>query len=1360
MSTKKKINLINLRSRIYIEIDAAKKFDSIKLVLEKAEIDFLIDDIFSQLEWPEIDTISLESSLDLVRRCIWDLDSVQEYEGNRNNDNLIDVYVALRTSLSELYYQVLDLYKGKLKVLPFNYWLFKKLMADDRKYGFPILRMPINSQTIPEPPAREPNFVESIEDIEDVFTNLLVEGKPSYCISGIDPGDENAGVGKTTLAKEISNLLLSSKPLSEFSYLAKHKESIELVEKARQKYSEGIIWLSLESHKNSKETYTQIIANAIGLDYLFPKSENEDEELELSETEIMNLKKRFLLISLIPDSKEGIDQASDREIEVEFVKIAEKLGINESEFIEAALSQLNLTEEDFNRKIIRSETKASEKERNQKLIGKLFEDHSKLIGEKPAFTLEQLKWRDEEKEKQKHNQIDSLEKIALILSSRKILIVLDNVEQDRETFEYLYLRLRDFISILITCRLELPGIKTLKLRNFDFISAKKFFYSFRGNDLTVPDDHLERIFDLLKNNPFCLSLLRYNLKEEFKNVGDRIISELEEKTPDDRTTVRRIMVCLDVTNALSEEEKQILFDAYLFFTQSFSAKELSYYYPLKRTKEVQEVIHRIYNDKRIIRIYDQKEEETLYEFQQGVVDYLDEWFQRKEGSFDLNLEDTISYFKEEMNKFNGEKIQKLPSGYKRLDLYIKQLRYILYLKAIDESFKIEIFWGSILYEYSNYIEEYKFFIKKALSNKKSKHNSFYQYSDALSETRANDYYLSLLKCTIYDREALKKLNQHEFKNGLNFIGRRISNDFLDKNRIDYALSCYTSVFNDNLNNKLVALDGLIFSYVDFYSDENFLNHNQLLNIDEDLFNWKYVSKMHKYNYLLYQDINLAKKEQREILELVPKYCEEFENENIANIKIPLLILEHKYQQADTNLSIINANSHAIWTKEVDEDDLMEWEGEIAIGLKDDKRITKSFDKIISKFKQSRNITYKIMQMRLKSLEELSQNNYEQAILNIENAIATQQLYGIKYMPKEKNVKQKIISKIGKHVYSNIKSNLSFNADHSYPAFINLPYIHIDKNGKKMILIHEGRVIKYDGRMNFLLDIKYALKIGKDFLEDKISRKQFNDEELLYPFYVDENPVTENEFKEYFASLPFHQRSELPQFNAENVNKFAQAQGKLPIIEIEWQKIYEGINYNLSNTAKFRKGDHDPALEKRHNKILKITTIIQDDVRTIKENLIGITYDDEILSIEGTRINKSICRLLAYSFAFGRVTQKMSVLDRLSKDKTYEKELFEILKNELLETLSLFEGEEKDLEMAWNSQKNIWAITLRYFMGLEDSFKLVKENDQEAVLIENDGKEDMFVKEALERKLSYRHPANPDVFIPFRCVKMWYDVVKK
>ncbi len=114
------------------------------------------------------------------------------------------------------------------------------------------------------------------------------------------------------------------------------------------------------------------------------------------------------------------------------------------------------------------------------------------------------------------------------------------------------------------------------------------------------------------------------------------------------------MVCLDVTNALSNEEKQLLFDAYLFFKQSFSAKELSYYYPLKELKKYRKS-STAYNEKRIIRIYDQKEEETFYEFQQGVVDYLDQWFQQKEEILGLEKEKAVSNLKEKERKLDDEK---------------------------------------------------------------------------------------------------------------------------------------------------------------------------------------------------------------------------------------------------------------------------------------------------------------------------------------------------------------------------------------------------------------------------------------------------------------------------------------------------------------------------------------------------------------------------------------------------------------------------------------------------------------------------------------------------------------------------------
>ena len=82
--------------------------------------------------------------------------------------------------------------------------------------------------------------------------------------------------------------------------------------------------------------------------------------------------------------------------------------------------------------------------------------------------------------------------------------------------------------MLITCRLELPGIATFKLKSFDFPTSKRYFYNFRKEkgDEQVSDDFLKQVFDHLKNNPFCLSLLSHNMKAGFQETGQLIISKL------------------------------------------------------------------------------------------------------------------------------------------------------------------------------------------------------------------------------------------------------------------------------------------------------------------------------------------------------------------------------------------------------------------------------------------------------------------------------------------------------------------------------------------------------------------------------------------------------------------------------------------------------------------------------------------------------------------------------------------------------------------------------------------------------------------------------------------------------------------
>ncbi|MBK8828670.1 MAG: hypothetical protein IPO26_18845 [Saprospiraceae bacterium] len=77
--------------------------------------------------------------------------------------------------------------------------------------------------------------------------------------------------------------------------------------------------------------------------------------------------------------------------------------------------------------------------------------------------------------KESHLKIDFMEKIALILSTKKILLILDNVEQDRLAFQYLYSHLVGFVTILITCRVRLLGIELFLIKNFNLKQALMFF---------------------------------------------------------------------------------------------------------------------------------------------------------------------------------------------------------------------------------------------------------------------------------------------------------------------------------------------------------------------------------------------------------------------------------------------------------------------------------------------------------------------------------------------------------------------------------------------------------------------------------------------------------------------------------------------------------------------------------------------------------------------------------------------------------------------------------------------------------------------------------------------------------------------
>lgn len=1357
-------NLPTLKKEVFKAIEIAKRDSKLLNLIEGNDISSVVEDILVQMNQRSDDIIELEISLDLIRKFIWNLDESQEGFFPYEPETYLESFANLRTSLSELYKYVLENFPGELKSLPFNYWMYKKLLSDDKKFGYPILKRTIHCNNIPDPPEREPKFVERVEDIKEILDNITIKGKISYCISGSDPGDENAGVGKTTLAKEIANLCFHNTSLSEFDYL--DDSLIRLVEIARKKYSDGIIWISLESNRKHINTYVQIISNIIGVD--FNPVEESEEAYGFNINDITNLKRRIILINENPINIDELSKASDEKIIDILNKYLEKHQITEREMLNIFLEKNKISDKDFEAVITDKYFRTNNED---EAFPKTDSSHifNQNIAEEELYNLfdetsEIAKAKKEDLERQKHNRIDCLEKVAILLKSKRILLVIDNAEQDRSTFEYLYLRLRHFVSMLITCRIQLPGIECFLLNPFNLPTAKRYLNKIRKSEklslINASDQTLEMLFKQIKFNPFCISLLSYNLKDSLEDICLQIENRLK-LTPRDNTTVRRIIVCLEVTKALAIEEKEFLFDANLFFDQYFTAKELSYYYPNKNPEYVQQVIHNIYNDKRIIRIYEKEEDqETSYELQQGVIEYLDQWF--IEEKLDCKEDLAEEELKEIIRKLDDSSIEQTKSSVKRLNKRIEQLRYSTYYKGkYDANYKI--WWGGLIFDYFSYSVERKYFIQKAIIAKET-NISYYEYWKASGDEFDDNIFSAQKKIANYQRIALKNLKRHGFYEGLISLQRHIHSRHSSFLQEDYLISEFQEkLSSSNLHNKLNIVEGLSLLWRNKYSKEEYLAKLETLNLEKKLYSWEFNYLFLKYSYLLYEDIEEAKKIKVQLLELIPDYFEDFKEEKIATVEIPHLLFVERYKEGENQFQIINNNAEFKRKGYVNEDKLLLWDIEIAIGLMDDKRIYEGFEALKKKVKKNRNIHYCIDLLRLQSLLELQKGNFSVATLKIEKTVQTILMLGLNYFPHEEHARRKIIKKIGKKEYEKIKSNKNIKVDYIKPNFLSLPSDYQDSQQRKMILIKEGRMVEYGEKTSLplLLHIPYAISNLESFVSNDLKSGLFHSEEMLYPFYVDKNPVTKEEFEEFFSSdsLPVHERIEYPKFTAENVKRYAKAQDKLPMIEKEWIKLYTGVNYNLGYDTQ----DSD-IMKSDYENLFSNTTYSKDQFDYISQNLALLEYSEDFIEVQEKSFNKTICTLLAYSLAIGTIPQKLNFLSTLTSQEVENRTIFNGLKKEIIDLEEINEDddiflENKELEMAWHSQKNIWAITLRYFLGIDKRVELITNRSKEAVIIEQDGLEGMYIKEASNNRIQSHQAANPDRFVPFRCVKMWYNVVE-
>ncbi|MCI5125528.1 MAG: hypothetical protein D3925_13905, partial [Candidatus Electrothrix sp. AR5] len=173
-------------------------------------------------------------------------------------------------------------------------------------------------------------------------------------------------------------------------------------------------------------------------------------------------------------------------------------------------------------------------------------------------------------------EITNLDTLADVLGDKDLLVVLDNVEQNLRTFDYVLERFKGRFPLLITSRIAIPGIKSIDIDVLTDKEAEDLFLCYMDtSQLTEEEREIVREFcRLLDNYPLPIKIIASLVKKDKSKLAE-LLDTYKEKRKYLLDTVR---TCFMMSfNSLNEEEQHIVRHAALFnnsFTNSFTAEAL------------------------------------------------------------------------------------------------------------------------------------------------------------------------------------------------------------------------------------------------------------------------------------------------------------------------------------------------------------------------------------------------------------------------------------------------------------------------------------------------------------------------------------------------------------------------------------------------------------------------------------------------------------------------------------------------------------------------------------------------------------------------------------------------------------------
>ena len=117
-------------------------------------------------------------------------------------------------------------------------------------------------------------------------------------------------------------------------------------------------------------------------------------------------------------------------------------------------------------------------------------------------------------------KIESLSELADILAAKNVLVVLDSVEQNLRTFDYVHEIFKGRFPLIITSRIEIPGIESIDINALSDKEAYNLFVKqLSTTDLTRSvKQEVKDLCRILGNFPLAIKIIASRVNEDISNV--------------------------------------------------------------------------------------------------------------------------------------------------------------------------------------------------------------------------------------------------------------------------------------------------------------------------------------------------------------------------------------------------------------------------------------------------------------------------------------------------------------------------------------------------------------------------------------------------------------------------------------------------------------------------------------------------------------------------------------------------------------------------------------------------------------------------------------------------------------------------